>query len=265
MAGAGTLMQRDYDHHSVSHLSAMDTPERIGREAAERAVARLNPVRPQTAQMPVVYHPRVAGSLLGHLAAAINGNPVASGTSFLKDRMGERLFAPGVTIRDDPKRVRGPKSRPFDTEGLSPAALDLVEDGVLRHWLLDTRNARRLGLRSNGRARRGVGDAPSPSATNLFLHAGTISPEALMSDIRQGVYVTELLGSSVNMLNGDYSRGAAGFMIRDGQLAEPVAEITIAGNLPDMFASLVPANDLRFRRGVDSPTVRVDGMTLAGA
>ena len=265
LAGTGTAMQRDYDYHSTIHLADLDDPVAIGRSAGERAIARLNPTRPATAKLPVIYDPRVAGGLLGHLAGAINGASVARGTSFLKDRMGQRVFAAGIAVHDDPRRVRGARSRVFDGEGTPTAPLTLIDDGVLASWLLDSRSARQLGLRSLGHAARGTGGPPSPSPSNLYLAAGTATPAELMADIKLGVYVTELIGMGVNGITGDYSRGAAGFMIRDGALAEPVAEITIAGNLLEMFAHLTPANDLRFRRGTDAPTVRVDGMTMAGA
>jgi PmbA protein len=265
LAGSGTAMQRDYDYHSTIHLADLDDPVAIGRSAGERAIARLNPTRPATARLPVVYDPRVAGGLVGHLAGSINGASVARGTSFLKDRMGQRVFAAGIVVHDDPRRVRGARSRVFDGEGTPTAARRLIDDGVLTSWLLDSRSARQLGLRSLGHAARGTGGPPSPSPSNLYLAAGTATPAELMADIKLGVYVTELIGMGVNGITGDYSRGAAGFMIRDGALAEPVAEITIAGNLLEMFAHLTPANDLRFRRGTDAPTVRVDGMTMAGA
>ena len=265
LAGAGTGMQRDYDYHSAVHLADLDDPAAIGRSAGERAIARLNPTRPATAKLPVVYDPRVSGGLVGHFVGAINGASVARGTSFLKDKMGARVFAAGIAIHDDPRRVRGPRSRAFDGEGTPTAARALIEDGVLTTWLLDARSARQLGLTSTGHAARGTGGPPSPAPSNLYLAAGALSPAALMADIRLGLYVTELIGMGINGVTGDYSRGAAGFMIRDGQLAEPVAEITVAGNLIDMFAHLTPANDLRFRRGTDAPTVRVEGMTLAGA
>jgi len=265
LAGTGTAMQRDYDYHSTVHLADLDDPDTIGRSAGERAIARLNPTRPATAKLPVVYDPRVAGGLLGHLAGAINGASVARGTSFLKDRMGQRVFAAGIAVHDDPRRVRGLRSRVFDGEGTPTAARALVDDGVLTTWLLDSRSARQLGLHSTGHAARGTGGPPSPAPSNLYLAAGTLTPAELMADIKLGIYVTELIGMGVNGVTGDYSRGAAGFMIRDGAIAEPAAEITIAGNLLEMFAHLTPASDLRFRRGTDAPTVRVDGMTLAGA
>ena len=264
IAGAGTGMQRDYDYHSTVHLADLDEPTAIGRSAGERAIARLNPARPSTAKLPVVYDPRIAGGLVGHLAGAINGASVARGTSFLKDRLGQRIFAAGIAIRDDPRRVRGLRSRQFDGEGTPTAARALIDDGVLTTWLLDSRSARQLGLRSTGHAARGTGGPPSPSPTNLYLAAGSLAPAELMADIKLGLYVTELIGMGVNGVTGDYSRGAAGFMIRDGAIAEPVAEITIASNLLDMFSHLTPANDQRFRRGTDSPTVRVEGMTMAG-
>jgi PmbA protein len=265
LAGSGTAMQRDYDYHTTIHLADLDDPAKIGRGAGDRAIARLNPTRPTTAKMPVVYDPRVAGTLLSHFAGAISGASVARGTSFLKDRMGERVFAPGIAIHDDPRRVRGLRSRVFDGEGTPTAARMLIEDGILKTWLLDSRSARQLGLRPTGHAARGTGGPPSPAPSNLYLAAGALTPAELMADIKLGIYVNELIGMGVNGVTGDYSRGAAGFMIRDGALAEPVAEITIAGNLRDMFAHLTPANDLRFRRGTDSPTVRVEGMTMAGA
>ncbi len=264
LTGAGTAMQRDYDYSTAVHLADLEPAAAIGRSAGERAVARANPRRPRTAKLPVVYDPRVAASLLGHLAGAINGGAITRGTSFLKDRLNQPVFGPGITVRDDPRRVRGLRSRPFDAEGQPTAARDLVADGVLASWLLDLRSARQLGLASTGHAVRGTSGPPAPAPSNLYLLPGALSPAALMADIAEGLYVTELIGMGVNTVTGDYSRGAAGFMIRAGQCAEPVAEITIAGNLMDMFAHLTPASDLRFRRGTDAPTVRVEGMTIAG-
>ena len=265
MAGLGTAMQRDYDYSSAAHAEDLDDPEALGRRAAERALARLNPVRAKTGTMPVVFDPRVSGGLVGHFLGAINGASVARGTSFLKDRMGQRVFSARVGIEDDPRRVRGQRSRMFDGEGVPTRAQALLEDGRMTTWLLDSRSARQLGLRSTGHAARGTGGPPSPGATNVYLRAGEETPAALMADIGEGFYVNELLGQGVNLLTGDYSRGAAGFMIRNGALAEAVAEVTIASTLPHMFAQARPADDLVFKRGVDAPTVRVDGMTLAGA
>jgi PmbA protein len=264
LAGSGTAMERDYDYSSAVHAADLEPPATIGRNAGDRAVARLNPRRPASARMAVVYDPRVSASLVSHLAGAVNGASVARGTSFLKDRMGEKLFAAGVFVHDDSLRPRGPRSRPFDGEGVGGHSRALVDDGVLASWLLDSRSARQLGLASTGHAGRGTSAPPAPSPTNLWMAAGMLTPTALMADITEGIYVTELIGMGVNQVTGDYSRGAAGFAIRNGQLAEPVSGITIAGNLVQMFGALVPANDLKFRRGTDAPTLRIDGMTIAG-
>jgi PmbA protein len=265
LAGSGTGMQRDYDYSGRVHFADLEDAATIGQRAAERALARLNPTRPKTARLPVVFDPRVSGSLLGHLSGAINGASIARGTSFLKDSLGKRIFAPGIHIVDDPRRKRGGRSRPFDAEGVPTSRMVLVEDGVLTTWLLDSRSARQLGMTSTGHAGRGTSSPPSPGVSNLYLQAGHTTPAELMADIGLGLYVTELIGMGVNGLTGDYSRGAAGFMIRDGALAEPVAEITIAGTLQEMFLHLTPANDLEFKRGTDAPTLRVEGLTMAGA
>ncbi len=265
LAGAGTDMQRDYDMSSAVHLADVEDAAGIGHRAGTRAVARMNPQRPRTARLPIVYDPRVSGSLLGHLATAINGAAIVRGTSFLKDMLEQAVFNSAIQVHDNPRRLRGLRSRPFDAEGVPTAARAIIQDGVLMTWLLDSRSARQLKLRSTGHAVRGTSAPPSPSPTNLFMAPGTVSPSALMADVREGLYVTELIGMGVNGVTGDYSRGAAGFMIRDGVLAEPVAEITIAGSLTAMFRELVPADDLVLRRGTDAPTVRIEGMTLAGA
>ncbi|MEQ8347188.1 MAG: TldD/PmbA family protein [Sneathiellaceae bacterium] len=264
IAGTGQAMERDHDYDAVRHLRNLDPAEQIGRNAGERAVARLKPRKVGSAKVPVVFDRRVAGSLLGHLAGAINGQSVARGTSFLKDRLGARIFAPGITIADDPLRPRGLRSRPFDGEGVRGEARDFVADGVLTSWVLDSASARQLGLRTTGHAARGAGGPPSPSLTNLALMPGRSSVAELLEEVGEGLYVTELIGMGVNPVTGDYSRGAGGFWIEGGRKAYPVSEITVAGNLKDMFLSLTPADDLERKRGIDSPTVRVDGMTVAG-
>jgi len=265
LAGTGTGMQRDYDYHSAVYFSDLDGAAKIGNSAGEKAVARLNPIRVPTTKLPVVFDPRIATSLLGHLLGAINGASIVRGTSFLKDAVAQQIFAPGISIYDDPRRVRGMRSGTFDGEGVPTAKRAIIEDGVLTGWILDSRSARALKLESTGHASRGTGGPPSPSSTNLYMAAGSQTPEELIGDISYGIYVTELIGMGVNGLTGDYSRGAAGFLIRQGKLAEPVAEITIAGNLKQMFATLTPANNLIFRRGTDAPTIRIAEMTLAGA
>ena len=265
LAGEGTGMERDYDHASARHAGDLRDAAEIGRRAGEKAVKRLNPRSMKSQTVPVVFHPDEAAGLVGHFAGAISGTSIARGVSFLKDRMGARVFAPGVAIIDDPHRVRGLRSKPFDGEGVANARRALIEDGVLTTWLLDCASARQLGLETTGHAARGTGGPPSPSATNLYLQAGTVSVKDLIADIKQGFYVTELMGMGVNGVTGDYSRGAAGFWIENGEIAFPVSEVTIAGNLKDMFARLTPASDLEFRHGTNAPTVRIEGMTLAGA
>ena len=264
LAGEGTAMEGDYEYASSVHLEDLGDPKELGRRCGERAVRRLHPRKVPSAQVPIVFEPRVARGLLGHFAAAINGGAVARGTTFLHDKLGEAVFAPGISIIDDPLRRRGLRSRPFDGEGIASARRAVVENGVLRSWLLDLRAARQLGLRSTGHASRGVSSPPSPAPTNLYLEPGSRSAEQLIRDIPSGLYVTHLMGFGVNGVNGDYSQGAGGFWIENGALAYPVSEITVSGNLLRMFRELTPASDLEFRYGIDSPTVRIDGMTVAG-
>jgi PmbA protein len=264
IAGDGTAMERDYDYSSALHGADLDTPEKVGRSAGERTVERLNPRKVETKRVPVVFDRRVAGSLVGHLAGAINGAAVARKTSFLKDRLGQRLFKPGVSVLDDPRRMRGLRSRPFDAEGVETKRLAVVDDGVLVSWFLDSATARELGLTTTGHAQRGVSSSPSPGPSNLHLSPGTDTPDALVADITEGFFVTDLIGMGVNQVTGDYSRGASGFWIENGKRSYPVSEVTIAGSLIDMFQALSPANDLEFRFGTNAPTVRVEGLTVAG-
>ena len=206
----------------------------------------------------------MANRLLGSLAGGINGQSIARGTSFLKDSLGQRIFRPGVRVIDDPHRRRGLRSKPCDGEGVANKRMVIVEDGVLNTWLLDLRSARQLGLQTTGHAARGTSAPPSPSSTNFYLEGGPVTARELIEDIHQGFYVTHLFGMGVNGVTGDYSQGAAGFWIEAGEIAYPVSEVTVASNLKEMFLNLTPANDLVFRYGTDSPTVRVDGMTVAG-
>ena len=264
IAGHGTAMERDYDYTSALHATDLEAPEKIGRSAAERAVQRLNPRKVTTRKVPVVFDPRVANSLVGHLAGAVNGASVARKTSFLRDKMGEKLFADGIRIVDDPLRKRGLRSHPFDGEGVAGKKLALIDDGTLRSWLLDCATARELGLVTTGHAQRGASSVPSPGASNLHMEAGALSAEELIADIADGFYVTDLIGMGVNMVTGDYSRGASGFWIENGKRTYAVSEVTIAGHLLDMFRNLTPANDLEFRYGVNAPTLRLEGLTVAG-
>jgi len=264
IAGEGTAMERDYDYSNVRHAADLDSPERIGRTAGKRAIERLNPRKVTTCKVPVVYDPRVAGSLVSHLASAVNGASVARKTSFLRNKMGAKLFADGIRIIDDPLRKRGLRSHPFDGEGVAGKRLALIDDGELRSWILDCATARELGLVTTGHANRGVSSAPSPGASNLHLEAGRLSPDQLIADIKDGFYVTDLIGMGVNMVTGDYSRGASGFWIENGKRSYAVSEVTIAGHLLDMFRTLTPANDLEFRYGTNAPTVRLEGLTVAG-
>ena len=265
IAGEGTQMEGDYDYTVCVHADDLEDPDVIGRRAGERAVSRLNPGNAKTDQVPVVFDPRVSGGLLRHLTGAISGPAIARGTSFLKDSMGDQIFAPGITVLDDPLRRRGLRSRPFDGEGLPVSKTAIIDDGKLTTWLLDLASARQLNLPATGHAGRGRSGPPSPGVSNLYLEPGGQSPEELMADIAQGFYVTSLLGMGVNQVTGDYSRGAAGFWIENGEITRPVSQLTVASNLKDMFKALVPANDLKFRFGVDAPTIRIDGMTVAGA
>ena len=265
VAGEGSTMQRDYAWHSARHLADLEAPEDIGTRAAERAVARLNPISIKPGVMPVLFDPRVAMTLLGHFVAAISGSAIARQASYLLDALGTQVFARGVTIHDDPFRKRGLRSRLFDGEGLPVGPLDLVKDGMLTTWLADSAAARQLGIQPTGHAVRGVSGSPGAGPANLHIAAGNRSREEMIAGIAQGILVTELIGQGVNGVTGDYSRGAAGFLIADGEIGPAVAEITIASNLRQMFATLEPAADLRFRRGIDSPTLLVPEMTVASA
>ena len=264
IAGNGTGMERDYDFTSTLHAADLENAETIGRRAGERAVKRLNPRKVATRRVPVVFDSRISGSLVGHLASASNGSSIARKTSFLRERLGEKIFASGIHIVDDPLRPRGQRSRPFDAEGIAGQKRKLVEDGVLKTWLLDCATARELGLQTTGHAQRGVSSTPSPAPSNLHLAPGDKSPEELIADIEDGFFVTDMIGMGVNLVTGDYSRGASGFWIENGKCTYPVSEVTIAGHLFEMFATLVPANDLVFRYGTNAPTIRLEGMTVAG-
>lgn len=264
IAGEGTGMERDYDFSSTLHAADLESAHAIGRHAGERAVKRLNPRKVATRRVPVVFDSRISGSLVGHLASAANGSSIARKTSFLREKLGAKIFASDINIVDDPLRPRGLRSRPFDAEGIAGRSRKLVADGVLKTWLLDSATARELHLQTTGHAQRGVSSTPSPGPSNLHLAPGARSPDELVADIEDGFYITDMIGMGVNLVTGDYSRGASGFWIENGECTYAVSEVTIAGHLSEIFASMTPANDLVFRYGTNAPTVRVEGMTVAG-
>ncbi|MAI51124.1 MAG: modulator protein [Rhodobiaceae bacterium] len=264
IGGEGDMMERDYASHSARHLEDLDAPEDIGLRAGERTIERLNPRKIESTKTNVVYAPRVSASLLGHLSGAISGSAIARGTSFLRDQMGQQIMSASITIEDDPLRPRGLRSAGFDGEGVATEKLTPIDKGVLQNWWLDSASARQLELETNGRAARGIGGPPGPSATNLYMLAGDDSVDTMLKNIGTGLYVTELIGMGVNGVTGDYSRGASGFWIENGELAYPVSEVTIASNLKEMFLNMTPADDLVFRRGLNAPTILVEGMALAG-
>ena len=264
VAGKDTGMERDYDYHSARHREDLEAPADIGRRAGERAVRRLNPRKQKSGSVPVVFDPRVSGGFLRLLAMSISGSAIVRGTSFLQDKLHQALFAQGINVVDDPLRPRGLSSRPFDGEGVACERLAVIDNGQLASWILDSRSARQLDMATTGNAARGPSSPPAPSPSNLYMKPGDATPEAMIAAIETGFYVTEMMGMSFNSTTGDYSRGAAGFWIDKGELAYPVSEMTVAGNLLEMFPRMTPASDLEFRYGLDAPTLRVDGMTVAG-
>ncbi len=264
IAGEGLGMERDFRGESRRRAGDLPSAEEIGREAGERAVARLGPKRPPTGAWPVLYDQRVSASLVGHLIGAANGSSVARGSSWLKEMMGERALPAGFDVTEEPRRVQGPASRPFDAEGLATAERAFVRDGVLTSWVLDLATGRQLGLASTANAMRGAGGAPSPGTTNLRLTSGVRSRQALLAEMGTGLLVTSMLGASINPNTGDYSRGASGFWVDNGEIAYPVNEITIAGNLKRMLAGMIAADDADETRATVAPSLLVEGLTVAG-
>lgn len=263
VAGEGTGMERDYDYDSNSHLSELRGLDDIGRSAAERTLARLNPRKVDTQKVPVLFDKRISTSFLGHLSSAINGASIARGSSFLKERLGKLVFQSGVNIFDNPLLKRRAGSRPFDADGKSEGSLQLVENGVLKTWLLDSYSARELGLASNGRAAFS-GSGTRPSTTNLWMEAGSSTRAELIASMERGLIVTDFIGHGANIITGDYSRGVSGFWVENGEIAYPVSEMTLAGSLGEIFAGLVPADDLEFIGAVNAPSLYIEGLTLAG-
>jgi len=258
-------MESDYDYSSRHFFEDLKSATDIGLSAGTRAIKRLSPRKVESQQVPMIFDPRVSNSLLGHFSGAVNGHGVARGSSFLKDMMGKQIFNKNITIIDDPCLIRGLSSKPFDGEGVKTAPLYLIENGVLKSWVLDSASAKQLDLQTTGHATRGTSGPPGAGTTNLYMKAGTITPSDMIAGIDQGFYITELVGMGVNGVTGDYSRGAAGFWIENGEITYPVSEVTIAGNLKDIFSEITPADDLLFDYGTNAPTLRIDGMMLAGA
>lgn len=263
--GQGTEMQRDYAGESRVHAADMPAADGIGRLAAERTLARVGSIKPRTGTYPVVYDERVASSLVGHLLSAINGTSIARGSSWARDLLGKQVLPAGISLIEDPHRARISASRPFDGEGLATQRREIVADGVLTGWVLDLATGRKLGMASTGNASRGVSAPPSPSTTNIDLTPGAVTRDDLLKQMGTGLLVTSMIGSTINPTTGDYSRGASGFWVENGELAYPVHECTIAGNLRDMLLRIIPANDARAHLSTRVPSILIDGMTLAGA
>lgn len=263
LSGEGTQMERDYDYCSATLFNGLISPDIIGRKAANRAVKRLNPIKMQAGKAPILFEPRVGRSFLGYFASAISADRILRGTSFLGNVLGHKVFADGISIIDDPRLKAGLASCPFDSEGVKNHRLEMIQNGILEAFLTHTASAKQLGLVNNGRAKRSVSGSPHPSATNMYIQNGVISLEDLMSDIGYGLYVTATIGHGINEITGDYSIGASGFLIEKGVLTVPVSEITIAGNLKEMFLNMTPANDLAFLSRKNVPTLRIDGMMIA--
>lgn len=263
IAGSGTQMERDYDFHSAVYRDDLRNSEDVGRVTGERTVRKVNPRQVKSGAFPIIFDQRIASGILSALAGAINGTSIARKSSFLRDDMGSQIFPQSVNIICDPLRDRGLGSRPVDGEGIATSRLDLINNGVLKQWVLDCATARELELETNARATRS-GASVTPSTTNLYMENGEISLDAMIGDISQGLLVTSTIGHGINMVSGDYSKGANGFWIENGEIAFPVSEITIAGNLKDMFAHVTPANDLVFNGATNAPSLKIEGMTIGG-
>ena len=265
LAGKDTNMQRDGEWDWKRHINDLKTPQQIGEEAARKTVAKLNPQKLGSEKLPLIFDQDTASSLLGNFASAIKGSAIARGTSFLKEQMDKQIFSNNIQIFDNPHIKRGAGSKPFDAEGVANKKIQIVQDGVLQNWLLDLRSAAKLGLKTNGRASRGIGGQPAPNSTNFYMKNGKVNKNDLIGGIKKGIYITEAFGMGINIVTGDYSQGAGGFMIENGKITHAVSEITIAGQLLAMFKNLTPANDLEMRFATNAPTLLVEGMTVAGS
>ena len=257
-------MERDYDYSSKVFGEDLTQSNKIGFEAAKKTLARIGAKKPITGKYPVIFDPRVSRSIASHFASAINGSSIARKTSFLKDMLGKQIANKSINLIDDPFLQRGLGSRLFDGEGLGCSKQVLINEGVLQQWLLDLSSAKQLKLFPTGNAKRGISGPPTPGITNLLLMPGKDTPETLISNVSNGFYVTDMIGSSVSMVTGDYSRGASGFWIKNGEFSNPITEATIAGNLKEMFMTLQPANNLDYSHSINCPTLLIEGMTIAG-
>ncbi len=262
VAGTGVAMERDYAYSAQRKRSDLKSVEEIGRDAGARAVRRLNPKRPKTGAYPVIFEPRIAAGIASALTGALNGAAVARGASFLRDKMGARIAPETFQLHEDPTRPGGLGARPFDGEGLAGRSKRLIADGVVSEWLLDLASARKLGLDSNGSAARSVGGAPNPGAGEVWIAPGAVAPEELLRGVSEGVWIHEMMGAGFNAVTGDYSRAATGFWIENGEIAHPISEFTVAGQVFEMLERMTVANDLTRERRIDSPTLLIDGLRL---
>lgn len=263
IAGTGEQMETDHASHQATYARDLEDPALVGKRAAHRTLARLGARNGKTGQYPVIFDRRIAASILRSLTRAASGVRIAKGTSFLNDYLERQICSPAITVIDDPFKKRGIRSSPFDAEGLPGQKRLIVENGILKTFFLDLRSALRLNMSPTGHANRGLSSPPSPAPSNAWIEAGSKSREEMIRDIGEGFLVTELMGASISLATGDYSRGASGLWIEGGQIAYPVAEMTIAGNLKDMFMRMTPASDLEFRDGIDAPSLLIEGMTVA--
>ncbi len=265
IAGQDTFMETDYDYTYARFKKDLGDPALVGKNAGEITARKLNPRKINSCKVPIILDPRVSKGMLSSLCSAINGSSIIKRSSFLHDKMGQKIFPGNINITDDPTLLKGLSSEPFDAEGILGEKMYLVKDGVLQNWILDMRAAAKLGLKTNGRASRGISSNPSPASTNVTMEAGNISPTDMIKGVKQGLYLMDIFGMGVNNMTGDYSQGASGFWIENGEITYPVSEITIAGNLQDMFMNLTPANDLNLRYSKNAPTLLIEGMTVAGS
>lgn len=265
VAQDGDAMETDYDYSSVRHYNDLMSAKMIGRNAAQKAINKLHSRQVISSKLPVIFDAKIANSLLSSFASAVNGSAIARNTSFLRDKLHQSIFKQGINIYDNPLINRGLGSKPFDGEGVACQKLNLVENGILNSWIMDLRSAKQLGFSTTASASRSLTSPPSPAISNLYMEAGKISRQDLIKSVNKGIYITDLFGMGVNIITGDYSQGAFGFMIENGEITYPISEFTIASNLKDIFMNIIPANDLEFHYRINSPTLLIENMTIAGA